>query len=234
MKTKQLTKLALLASLAAATPIALAQQSPAGGAGTSGTNEPGANTLRPGRPASQPGSSATGQSNAQQRQLDAAERQADAQRQAGAAQDAAQKSTVTEIISEGTTYSTLEKALKAADLDATLDDQQGSFTLFAPTDEAFDKLPAGTLNKLLRAENKDKLRSILLNHVVSGKMMAADLKSGNLKTLSGETIQLSATAGDVQVGGSKVSTADRVASNGVVHAIGEVLIPKSVNLQELE
>jgi uncharacterized surface protein with fasciclin (FAS1) repeats len=184
MKTKQLTQIALLATLVAATPVILAQT------------------------ASEPGQTKA---------------------QAGVAA----QSSITEIISDASTFSTLEKALKAADLDKTLSDEQGSFTLFAPTDAAFDKLPAGTLERLLRAENKEKLRTLLLNHVVSGKMLAADLKSGNVKTMSGETIQLTATAGDVQVGGSKVSTADRVANNGVVHTIGEVLIPKSIDLKEL-
>lgn len=221
MKTKKLTQIALLATVVAATPVMFAQTP--GGAGT--TTEPGANTLRPGRPASQPsGPSANqGQSGAQ----------GQTGAQAGAAGQAGQTS-ITEVISAGTTFSTLEKALKAADLDTTLSDEQGSFTIFAPTDEAFDKLPAGTLDRLMRAENKDKLRSLLLHHVVSGKMLAADLKSGNIKTMSGETIQLSATAGDVQVGGSRVSSADRVASNGVVHTIGEVLVPKSVDLQKLD
>lgn len=210
MKTKKLTQIALLATFVAATPVMLAQQSPSGG-GTA--TEPGANTLRPGRPASQPGGPGAGQT--------------------GAAGQQAGQSSITTIVGEASTFSTLEKALKAADLDKTLSDEQGSFTLFAPTDAAFDKLPAGTLDRLLRQENKDKLRTLLLNHVVSGKMLAADLKSGNIKTMSGETIQLTATAGDVQVGGSRVSSADRVASNGVVHTIGEVLVPKSIDLQQL-
>lgn len=210
MKTKKLTQIALLATFVAATPVMLAQQSPSGG-GTA--TEPGANTLRPGRPVSQPGGPGAGQT--------------------GAAGQQAGQSSITTIVGEASTFSTLEKALKAADLDKTLSDEQGSFTLFAPTDAAFDKLPAGTLDRLLRQENKDKLRTLLLNHVVSGKMLAADLKSGNIKTMSGETIQLTATAGDVQVGGSRVSSADRVASNGVVHTIGEVLVPKSIDLQQL-
>ena len=128
----------------------------------------------------------------------------------------------------------LEKCLKSAKLDQTLADEQASFTIFAPTNEAFEAIPAATLAKLMKDENRDQLRAILLNHVVAGKRMAADLETGNIKTMSGETIQVTATAGDVQIAGSRVSSPDMQASNGVIHTIGEVIIPKSVNVQELK
>lgn len=134
---------------------------------------------------------------------------------------------LTDVISDSTTFSTLKKALKATDLDVTLADK-GAYTLFAPTDEAFEKLPKGTLTKLLLPENKEKLRSLLLYHVVAGKILAADLKDGEVKTMNGEKVKIDIGSGKVTIDGEKVFSADVIANNGVMHSIGTVLVPKSL------
>lgn len=121
-------------------------------------------------------------------------------------------------------FKTLAKALQAADLIGTLKGS-GPFTVFAPTDEAFAKLPAGTLETLLKPENKAKLRRILTYHVVSGSVMAADVvKLSSAKAVSGDTLTIK-TAGGVTVNSSKVVKTDIKASNGVIHVIDSVLIP---------
>jgi len=122
-------------------------------------------------------------------------------------------------------FKTLAKALAAADLVGTLKGE-GPFTVFAPTDEAFAKLPAGTLENLLKPENKAQLRRILTYHVVSGRVMAADvvtLKSA--KTVSGDAVSISVTGSGVTVNNSKVVKTDIAASNGVIHVIDTVLMP---------
>jgi uncharacterized surface protein with fasciclin (FAS1) repeats len=137
--------------------------------------------------------------------------------------------TLTTTITDSVSFSTLTKALKAAELDMTLADPKGVFTIFAPTDEAFDKLPAGTLGKLLLPQNKEKLRSLLLFHVVPGKVLAADLKSGEVTTMNGEKVKIEVEDDKIEVGDTKVFSADVAASNGVMHSIGEVLVPKSLD-----
>jgi uncharacterized surface protein with fasciclin (FAS1) repeats len=138
-----------------------------------------------------------------------------------------QKGSLTSVIGDSVTFSTLTKALKAAGLDLTLGDK-GEFTIFAPTDEAFGKLPSQVLTKLLLPENKEKLRSLLLYHVVAGKLLAADLKDGDVKTMNGEKIKVDVETDKVEIDGSKVFSADVTATNGVMHAIGTVLVPKSL------
>lgn len=123
-------------------------------------------------------------------------------------------------------FNTLVTAVKAAGLADTLKGP-GPFTVFAPTDEAFAKLPAGTLESLLKPENKDKLRSILLYHVVPGKVMAQDvLKVHSAKTVDGQNIDIRTMNGKVMVGNAHVTKTDIVASNGVIHVIDSVLLPK--------
>ena len=98
------------------------------------------------------------------------------------------------------------------------------FTVFAPTDEAFAKLPKGTLESLLK--DKEALKKILLYHVVSGKVMASDVvKLKSAKTLEGEDVKIKINDGNVMINNSKVTTADVEASNGVIHVIDTVLIP---------
>jgi uncharacterized surface protein with fasciclin (FAS1) repeats len=125
-------------------------------------------------------------------------------------------------------FKTLAAALSAAGLVPTLKGP-GPFTVFAPTDAAFAKLPAGTVEGLLKPENKAKLVSILTYHVVAGKVMSAGLagKVTEAKTVEGTTVKIDATKGGVTVNGAKVVKADIAATNGVIHVIDTVLIPKS-------
>ena len=123
-------------------------------------------------------------------------------------------------------FKTLAKALQAADLVQTLKGT-GPFTVFAPTDEAFAKLPAGTLETLLKPENKARLRRILTYHVVSGKVMAADVvKLPSATAVSGDTLSISAANGVVKIGNAHVVKTDVPASNGVIHVIDTVMLPK--------
>jgi len=119
-------------------------------------------------------------------------------------------------------FKTLVTALKEAGLVDTLK-SPGPFTVFAPTDEAFAKIPKADLDKLLA--NKAKLKAVLAYHVVSGKVMAADIKAGKVKSVQGEQLTL-ATKGGVMVNKAKVVSADVAADNGVIHAIDTVLMPK--------
>ena len=119
-------------------------------------------------------------------------------------------------------FKTLVAAVQAAGLVDTLKGT-GPFTVFAPTDEAFAKIPKATLDGLLK--DKAALSKILTYHVVSGKVMAKDVKAGAVKTVQGQEITL-ATTGGVTVNGAKVVAADVAASNGVIHAIDTVIMPK--------
>jgi len=123
-------------------------------------------------------------------------------------------------------FKTLAKALAAADLVTTLKGA-GPFTVFAPTDEAFAKLPAGTLDTLLKPENKAQLRRILTYHVVAGRVMAADVvKMHSAKAVSGDMITIAANGSGVTVDAAHVAKTDIVASNGVIHVIDAVILPK--------
>lgn len=132
------------------------------------------------------------------------------------------------VIADSATFSTLAKALTATGLDDTLGGTD-QFTIFAPTDEAFAKLPANTLTKLMLPGNVEKLRMLLLYHVVSGKVMAADLKDGDIKTVNGEKVQVKVSPEKIEVNGHKVYSADVVATNGVMHSMGEVIVPSSLD-----
>ena len=122
-------------------------------------------------------------------------------------------------------FKTLAKALAAADLVQTLKGP-GPFTVFAPTDEAFAKLPAGTIETLLKPENKAKLQRILTYHVVAGKVMAADvMKMQSAKAVSGDTITVATRDGGVTVDKAHVVKTDIAASNGVIHVIDSVIMP---------
>jgi uncharacterized surface protein with fasciclin (FAS1) repeats len=125
-------------------------------------------------------------------------------------------------------FKTLAAALKAAGLVDALKGS-GPFTVFAPTDDAFAKLPAGTVEALLKPENKEKLVSILTYHVVSGKVMAKDVKTSSSPTLNGQQVDLKVEGG-VTVDGAKVSAADVVASNGVIHVIDSVILPSDKDI----
>ena len=123
-------------------------------------------------------------------------------------------------------FKTLAAALQAAGLIETLKGK-GPFTVFAPTDEAFAKLPAGTVESLLKPENKARLTAILTYHVVSGKVMAADVvKLKEAKTVQGESAKVMVMGGKVMVDNANVVKTDIAASNGVIHVIDSVLMPK--------
>lgn len=123
-------------------------------------------------------------------------------------------------------FKTLVAALKAAGLVDTLKGP-GPFTVFAPTDEAFAKLPAGTLESLLQPENKARLQSILTYHVVAGKVMSQDVvKLHSAKTVEGGTVAITTMNGGVMVNNARVTKADIVASNGVIHVIDTVILPE--------
>src|SRR5271169_4154229 len=123
-------------------------------------------------------------------------------------------------------FKTLAAALQAAGLVDTLKGK-GPFTVFAPTDEAFAKLPAGTVDDLLKPENKQKLVAILTYHVVPGKVLAAQVTEMNsAKTVNGESLTISVNGGAVMVDNAKVVKANIVCSNGVIHVIDSVLLPK--------
>jgi uncharacterized surface protein with fasciclin (FAS1) repeats len=125
------------------------------------------------------------------------------------------------------TFTTLVAAVKAAGLVETLNGK-GPFTVFAPSDAAFAKLPAGTVEDLVKPENKAKLTKILTLHVLPGAIMAKDVNGKRMspKSVQGEELQVDGTNG-VTVSGSKVSSADIACSNGVIHVIDTVIMPKA-------
>ena len=122
-------------------------------------------------------------------------------------------------------HTTLVAAVKAAGLVKTLEGK-GPFTVFAPTNEAFAALPAGTVDTLLKPENKEKLTAILTGHVVAGKVLSTDLKDGQAaKTVGGNEVKVKIDGGKVSVSGANVTKADIAASNGVIHVIDTVIVP---------
>ena len=142
-----------------------------------------------------------------------------------AAEKAPAKNIVETAVAAGN-FNTLAAALKAGGLVEALS-SKGPFTVFAPTDKAFAKLPEGTLESLLKPENKQKLVSILTYHVVPSKVMAKDVKSGMVKTASGSSFKMKVSKKGVHVDKAKVVATDVMADNGVIHVIDTVIIPKS-------
>jgi uncharacterized surface protein with fasciclin (FAS1) repeats len=124
-------------------------------------------------------------------------------------------------------FTTFAAGIKAAGLTDALA-AKGPFTVFAPTDEAFKKLPSGAYDALLK--DSGKLKAILNYHVVSGYFMAKDVKSGEVMTLQGSTLTAAVSFSDVRVNGARVTQADLAASNGIVHAIDAVILPKNWKL----
>ena len=137
---------------------------------------------------------------------------------------ASEKNIVDTAVSAGS-FNTLVKAVQAAGLTSTLEGP-GPFTVFAPTDQAFAKLPAATLESLLKPENKDKLRAILTYHVVAGNVDAAEVvKLTSVKTVEGADLKIAAVNGTVMVDNAKVVKTDIHASNGIIHVIDAVMLP---------
>ena len=138
---------------------------------------------------------------------------------------AAEKDIVDTAVGAGD-FTTLVAAVKAAGLVETLK-SEGPFTVFAPTDAAFAKLPAGTVESLLKPENKEKLVAILTYHVVPGKVMAADVvKLTEAKTVQGKSAKVKVDGGTVMIDGAKVVMTDIPCTNGVIHVIDAVILPE--------
>lgn len=150
---------------------------------------------------------------------------------AGAHKSAAPSGDIVDVAVSAGSFNTLVAALKAADLVAALQGE-GPFTVFAPTDEAFAALPEGTVENLLKPENKEQLQAVLLYHVVAGKVMSGDITAEiDPETLQGATLMIVPGEGwsearrAVKVNNAKVISADVEASNGVIHVIDTVLLP---------
>jgi uncharacterized surface protein with fasciclin (FAS1) repeats len=132
-----------------------------------------------------------------------------------------------ETASSAGTFTTLVSGLRATGLADSLAGR-GPFTVFAPTDEAFQKLPAGALAALLR--DTARLRAVLNYHVVPGYLMTRDLKSGDIRTLQGSALSAVVTSADVRINGARVTHADFLAINGVLHALDTLILPKGWQL----
>lgn len=136
------------------------------------------------------------------------------------------KRDIVDVAAENGSFTTLVAAVKAAGLVETLKGD-GPFTVFAPTDEAFAALPEGTVDMLLKPENKDKLVAVLTYHVVPRKIMATEvMKLNSAETVQGEAVMIAIDDGNVMINNAKVAMPDVEASNGVIHVIDKVLLPK--------
>lgn len=143
----------------------------------------------------------------------------------GVTQTPTDAANIVDVAADTPDLSTLVEAVTAADLAETLQGE-GPFTVFAPTNEAFDALPAGELDRLLEPANQDELANILKYHVVEGEVMSTDLTNGQkAKTLEGGTLTVTINGKTVKINDATVATADVPASNGVVHVIDKVLLP---------
>jgi uncharacterized surface protein with fasciclin (FAS1) repeats len=138
----------------------------------------------------------------------------------------AQARTIADLVGTSKSFTKLAAALKAADLLTTLEGE-GPYTVFAPNDDAFAKLPKGTLTNLLKTKNKEKLKQILTYHVVSGAVTSKMLKTGTVDTVSGGKLTVKIRNKKVSINQARVLMADVTASNGVIHAIDTVLIPST-------
>jgi uncharacterized surface protein with fasciclin (FAS1) repeats len=144
-----------------------------------------------------------------------------------------QADTIVDIAVQAGNFKTLVAAVKAAGLAETLSGN-GAFTVFAPTDEAFAKLPEGTVENLLKPENKETLKAILLYHVVKGEAMAKDVVSQKQwDTMSGQRIDIKTTGNSVTVDKARIVKTDIVASNGVIHVIDAVILPETKNIVQV-
>ncbi len=132
---------------------------------------------------------------------------------------------IVEVAAGNKDFSTLVAAVKAAGLAETLSGK-GPFTVFAPTNAAFEKLPEGTVEMLLKPENKEKLVAILTYHVVPAKVMAADVKTMMAPTVNGAEASVKVEDGKVMIDGATVTATDIEATNGVIHVIDSVIMPK--------
>ena len=141
--------------------------------------------------------------------------------------EAASGTTITEVAATNDSFKILTAALQAAGLTDTLSGE-GPFTVFAPTDAAFAKLPAGTLEALLKPENKETLVKILTYHVVPGEVTSSQLKAGEVATVEGSPVTVNIAGGEVTVNKATVVQPDVQASNGVIHVVDTVILPPSL------
>lgn len=141
----------------------------------------------------------------------------------------AQTQTIVAVASANDNFSTLKAALEAAGLTETLSGK-GPFTVFAPTNAAFEALGEEKVQALLKPENKDKLIKVLTYHVVPGQVMSTQLRPGTAKTVEGGTVMVMVKDGKVKINNAQVTQADVKASNGVIHVIDTVLLPPDLKL----
>ncbi len=138
--------------------------------------------------------------------------------------------TVLEVAEEQGSFNTLTQAIEAADLEATLNGE-GPYTVFAPTDEAFAALPEGTVEELLKPENKAALTQLLTYHVIPGEVTSAQLSSGDVQTVEGTPVTIQADGAAVRVNEAQVVQPDVLASNGVIHVVDQVILPSDIQSQ---
>lgn len=144
----------------------------------------------------------------------------------------AQDSIATQL-SESGSFNTLAQAVEAAGLIEELQ-TTGEYTVFAPTDEAFAALPAGTLEALLQPENQEILQQILKYHIVLGAANSSEISAGLFETAAGSAVEIEVANGMVQVGNAQVIQPDIQASNGVIHGINQVMLPPDVSVEDLQ
>lgn len=145
---------------------------------------------------------------------------------AGTTSTCSSTKTIVAVATDAGSFKTLVAAVQAAGL-AEILQGDGPFTVFAPTDEAFAKLPKGTVENLLKPENREQLKAILTYHVVPGKVLAADVKPMQAKTVNGQRVNIQVADSTVKVDNATVVKTDVLASNGVIHVIDAVILPKS-------
>lgn len=136
-------------------------------------------------------------------------------------------------LSANESFGVLVQAVEAAGLVETLSDT-GEYTVFAPTDEAFAALPAGTLEALLMPENREILTQILKYHVVLGEASSSEITAGQFETAAGSPVEIDVMNGGVKVGNAEVIAVDLEASNGVIHAVNQVILPPDISVADLE
>jgi|GEM_PF-662497 uncharacterized surface protein with fasciclin (FAS1) repeats len=148
-------------------------------------------------------------------------------------QDTSSQDSIASQLSNNESFNTLAQAVEAAGL---VEDLQttGEYTVFAPTDEAFEALPAGTLDALLQPENQDILRQILAYHIVLGAANSNEISSGFFETAAGSGVEIDVANGMVQVGNARVTQPDIQASNGVIHGINQVILPPDISMEDLQ
>jgi uncharacterized surface protein with fasciclin (FAS1) repeats len=149
-----------------------------------------------------------------------------------AMEESTEAGTIVDVASGNDDFSTLVAAINAAGLTETLSGE-GPFTVFAPTNEAFEALPDGLVDDLLKPKNQETLTAILTYHVVPAEVMSSDIEPGAVATVQGEDVAIGVSDGTVTVNQATVTAADVDASNGVIHVIDQVLVPPSVDVSTL-